>query len=162
MEQLHVDIQDIIYEKAHRMMFADCLKELPFKVGVFYHEIDTSIDDRMFWNDRKGITNCIPDFLIDHYLDRRDELIERLAEDITIDSIDTIDTLERLINEPYSDIISCTSCTRKDEDYQKNIIDYVIGELRCNNNIKEKWTFGFLVSLMEKDYIKVEHKKVEV
>lgn len=151
MERLPFDIQELIYRKAHALNFKKCLEEIPFKVGVFYHEIDTSIDDIMFWNDRKGITNCIPDFLIDHYLDRRDELIERLAQDITIDAIDTIDTMERLINEPYSDIISYME---KDENYTKNIIDYVIGEIRCNNNLKEKWTFGFLVDLMEKDYNK--------
>lgn len=152
MERLPIEIQDCIYHKAHALNFKKCLEEIPFKVGVFYHEIDTSIDIRMDRNDRKGITNCIPD-LIDHYLDRQDEIIERLAQDITIDAIDTIDTLERLINEPYSSIISCT---RKDEDYQKNIISYVMSELRCNNNIKEKWTFGFLVKLMEKDYNKCE------
>ena len=154
MERLPIEIQELIYRKAHALNFKKCLEEIPFKVGVFYHEIDTSIDIRMDSNDRKGITNCIPD-LIDHYLDRQDELIERLAQDITIDAIDTIDTLERLINEPYSDIISCTHKTHKDEDYKKSIISYVMSELRCYNNIKEKWTFGFLVTLMEKDYRKV-------
>lgn len=86
MERLPYDIQDVIYEKAHKLQFAQCLQELPFKLWGFYYIMDQTtsnyeeevptndaclcIDEIIgeYWNRMMEIEESIADFDLDHAL----------------------------------------------------------------------------------------------
>lgn len=79
MERLPTDIQDVIYEKAHRLQFAQCLQELPFKLWGFYYIMDhTTTNDDEEWN-MNGDCICI-DELDGEYWNRMMEIEESIAD----------------------------------------------------------------------------------
>lgn len=92
MERLPFDIQDIIYEKVHKLQFDEVLKELPLKLWAFNYMMDETMkqcgfdymmDDTTLIEDQDDDEDCpinVIDELWDYYYDQLSEIEKRFEE----------------------------------------------------------------------------------